>query len=414
MGEHSQPLDLGEALQRIRQDLNPVSTSEEVATSLASGRILASAVTAPLNLPPFPASAMDGYALHIDRDHVDSADKYEIVGESLAGHPWPGTLTPGQCARVFTGAVVPEGANQVIPQEEVAQRKGNTVFFQTHQPSEKFIRPVGHDIAQGAELLPAGTHLSPFAVGTLISAGVQRIRVVRKLRVGVFSTGDELVDLQVSPESLAPGQIYDSNRATVLNLLAQEPCELIDLGRIPDEHAATEAALTTGAEQCDFLITSGGVSVGDADFVTRSIDALGHLEFWKLNLKPGKPLALGRIGACVLLGLPGNPVSTIVTLLLVAIPAIRHVAGDTSRGATIRAQAELTTQLMHASGRAEFQRGTATLREGRLYVASTGDQASNRMSSFTHSNCLIHIPKEVDNLSAGTMVEILPFYGLLS
>ena len=255
MGEHSQPLDLEEALYRIRQDLNPVTESEVIATGVASGRILASTVNAPLNLPPFRASAMDGYALRLDEDAIQAAQPYEIVGESLAGHPWSGTLAPGQCARVFTGAVVPEGANQVIPQEEVRAREGNRVFFSGHQPSEKFVRPIGHDVAQGAVLLPAGTYLSAFAIGTLITAGVQHVTVRRKLRVGVFSTGDELVDLSVSAQALKPGQIYDSNRATVLALLANEPCELSDLGRIPDEHAATEAALTAGAEKCDFLIT---------------------------------------------------------------------------------------------------------------------------------------------------------------
>lgn len=407
-------MDLEEALAQIRRDLDPVQELEIVPVADSLGRILAEPLLAPVDLPPFPASAMDGYALSLPADGQVSEEAFAVVGESLAGHPWSGVLTEGQCVRVFTGAVVPDGADQVVVQEEVASLEDGTVRFRPHRPSESFVRPIGHDIRRGAQLLERGTRLTPFAIGTMAAAGIGTCTVYRKLAVGIFSTGDELVDNDVAPQDLAPGQIYDSNRITVLNLLAGAPCELKDLGRLPDQSEATLAALQSASQSCDMLITSGGVSVGDADFVTDAIRQLGELSFWRLNLKPGKPLALGKIGHCVLFGLPGNPVSTIVTLLMVAKPALFHMAGSTGVGSRMATQAYLGNALRHSPGRAEFQRGTAIMADGRLIVSSTGDQSSNRLSSFRNSNCLIHIPKEADDLPAGSLIEILPFDGLLS
>ena len=414
MVEHSQPLDLEEALIQIQQQITVTESVETVGIDEAPGRILASTVTAPVNLPPFPASAMDGYALSLSAGESLSDEAFTIAGESLAGHPWDGEIKPGECVRVFTGGVVPNGANQVIVQEEVVEISESQVRFRPHTPSETFVRPVGHDIKAGTELLENGTYISPFALGTLAAAGIRQCEVYCKPTVGVFSTGDELVDNKVAPDELQPGQIYDSNRITVLGLLRNESCELVDLGRLPDDAVVTQQALEQASEACDLLITSGGVSVGDADFVTTAIERLGTLNFWRLNLKPGKPLAMGHIGNCVLFGLPGNPVSTIVTLLLIVKPALRHMSGRTDPQDQLRAHAVLETPLKHSPGRAEYQRGTARMVKGRLSVASTGDQSSNRLSSFKRSNCLIHVPKEASDLEAGTTVEIVPFTGLLN
>ena len=413
MVEHSQPLDLEEALNQIQQQLAVTEAVETVPIEEALGRVLASSVTAPVSLPPFPASAMDGYALYLTQGEALSETPFTIVGESLAGHPWEGEIKAGECVRVFTGGVVPPGSNQVIVQEEVAHTSGSQVTFRPHIPSETFVRPVGHDVKAGAQLLGTGTFISPFALGTLAAAGIRQCEVYRKLKVGVFSTGDELVDNSVAPEHLGPGQIYDSNRVTVLALLQNESCELVDLGRLPDDEQITLSALKQASEDCDLLITSGGVSVGDADFVTSAIESLGNLAFWRLNLKPGKPLAMGNIGNCTLFGLPGNPVSTIVTLLLIVKPALRHMAGRNDGQDQIYASAVLQTPLKHSPGRAEYQRGSAHIEQGALTVTSTGDQSSNRLSSFRDSNCLIHVPKEAGDLVEGTTVEVIPFTGLL-
>jgi len=413
--QNNQPLDLEEALHRIRQSLTPASSTEIIDLTAARQRILAIDVIAPVSLPPFPASAMDGYALSLPQDEAVGSHPYTVVGASLAGHPWTGTLSAKECVRVFTGALVPNGANQVIPQEEVANNdlEAQSVRFKPHQPSESFVRGVGHDIEQGQTLLPKGTRLSAFALGSLAAAGISRVSVFRQLSVGVFSTGDELVELGVEPTDLKPGQIYDSNRFTVLNLLADEPCELHDLGCIPDDQIQTTAAIRDAAARHDVLITSGGVSVGDADFVTNTIRNLGELNFWKLNLKPGKPLALGRVDDCWIFGLPGNPVSTIITLLLITKPALAHLAGQANNPQTVACHAALTQPIQHAPGRKEFQRGIATETINGIEVSSTGDQSSNRLSSFTRANCLIALPKDKGDLPTGTQVQIYPFHGLL-
>lgn len=409
-------MDLEEALTQIRDELVPTQSVETIPVASALGRVLAESVRAPVDLPPFPASAMDGYALALPEDGNVDSKFYTVIGESLAGHPYESNnpVQIGECVRVFTGGVCPAGTNQVIPQEEVDRLEAGTVSFQAHIPTESFVRPVGHDISAGALLLERGCRLDAFAVGSLAAAGQTSCTVYAKITVGVFSTGDELVDATVKPEDLQPGQIYDSNRITVLNLLSTEPCNLLDLGRLPDDAQSTTNALRTAAAECDFLITSGGVSVGDADFVTAAIAELGELSFWKLNLKPGKPLAFGRIGACVLFGLPGNPVSTIVTLLLVAKPALRHVCGVQKEEKSVITTATLNGRLAHTPGRAEYQRGSARWDGNRLVVSSTGDQASNRLSSFRNSNCLIHLPKDAHDLPDASVVEVLLFEGILS
>jgi molybdopterin molybdotransferase len=240
------------------------------------------------------------------------------------------------------------------------------------------------------------------------------IHVVRKVRVGVFSSGDELRDPGTPPEELALGQIYDSNAFTVANLLQRLPVELIPLQRLADDEQAVATALADAADSCDLLITSGGVSVGDADFIGATIARLGHLAFWKLNLKPGKPLAFGRIGQCWIFGLPGNPVSTIVTFLLLVKPSLQLLCGGRPPP-LLRVNAKLATQVLHTPGRAEYQRGIYREDDnGELRVAHTGDQGSNRLSTFSGANCLIEIPKTTGSLPKDSVVSILPLSDLLA
>ena len=238
----------------------------------------------------------------------------------------------------------------------------------------------------------------------------------RRPKVGIFSSGDELRDPGTPPEALALGQIYDSNRFTLTSLLRQQPIELITLDRLPDDPNAVEAALAEASRRCDMLITSGGVSVGDADFIGATIARLGELSFWRLNLKPGKPLAFGKIGDCWIFGLPGNPVSTIATCLLLAKPSLQVLCGTLPKP-LLRIPATLTSPVSHHPGRAEYQRGIYSQKEpagSGLTVRHTGDQGSNRLSTFAGANCLIEVPKESGDLTAGAEVNILPLSDLLA
>ena len=247
---------------------------------------------------------MDGYALR--QQDVPSHKTFRIVGQSLAGHPYSGSIKAGECARIFTGAVVPDGADLIVLQEEVADVSPTKTATKTcaslpTRPTKITLRPIGNDVQQGQPMAQPGDTLSPLLLGALAAAGVCDINVYRRPKVGIFSSGDELRDPGTPPEALALGQIYDSNRFTVAGLLRQQPIELITLDRLPDDPNAVEAALAEASRRCDMLITSGGVSVGDADFIGATIARLGELSFWRLNLKPGKPLAFGKIGDCWIL-----------------------------------------------------------------------------------------------------------------
>ncbi|MEM7097063.1 MAG: gephyrin-like molybdotransferase Glp [Pseudomonadota bacterium] len=428
-------MDLAEANQALRDQITAVGDTQTLPIEQALNRVLAESIVAPTDMPPFRASAMDGYAIQTQDLAAGLADqKFSVIGTSWAGHPFSGSINPGQAVRVFTGAVVPEGGGQVLLQEELEgsepstqsltgqtadENASETVFFRDHVPAEPYIRPAGHDVVKGQLLLIKGTLLNHFHVGMLAACGVAKVSVSIPPVVGVFSTGDELVDPGIPPDQLQPGQIYDSNRLTVLSLLSRQPLDIRDLGRLPDNEEAVKQAIQSHSKTCHALITSGGVSVGDADFVTRIIEELGQLSFWKLNLKPGKPLAYGQIRSgehtCHIFGLPGNPVSTIVTLLLVAKPALAHLAGAIDPEPATRVLARLDGEIRHTSGRAEYQRGTLRFdtESNTHHVSQTGDQSSNRLSTFAQANCLIEVPKEADNLAHGTLVQVLPFSGLL-
>ena len=412
-------MDLEEAREALFAQIAAVSASECIPLTQAHGRIAAEVVRAQLPLPPFPASAMDGYALR--RQDVPNHKTFRIVGQSLAGHPYSGSIKAGECARIFTGAVVPDGADLIVLQEEVAdvitdENGDENVRFAPHKTDEDYIRPIGNDVQQGHPMTQPGDTLSPLLLGALAAAGVCDINVYRRPKVGIFSSGDELRDPGTPPEALALGQIYDSNRFTLTSLLRQQPIELITLDRLPDDPDAVEAALAEASRRCDMLITSGGVSVGDADFVCATIARLGELSFWRLNLKPGKPLAFGKIGDCWIFGLPGNPVSTIVTCLLLAKPSLQVLCGTLPKP-LLRIPATLTSPVSHHPGRAEYQRGIYSQKEppgSGLTVRHTGDQGSNRLSTFAGANCLIEVPKESGDLTAGAEVNILPLSDLLA
>jgi molybdopterin molybdotransferase len=411
-------MDLEEARAALFAQLAPISRTEVIPLSEASGRVSAAGIKAQLALPPFRASAMDGYAL-ARQDFKQAKDTgLSVVGQSLAGHPFVDPIRLGQCVRIFTGAVVPPGADLILLQERLAETitatDGSvTVRFEQHDVDEDYIRPVGNDVQLNQVLAEPGDLLTPLRLGSLAAAGVNTVEVYGRVTVGIFSSGDELKDPSTPPDQLGLGEIYDSNAFTLANLLERLPVQVVELGRLPDEPSVVRQALADGAKRCDMLVTSGGVSVGDADFIGATIAELGDLAFWRLNLKPGKPLAFGSIGDCWIFGLPGNPVSTIVTCLLLVMPSLKRLCG-TDPQPILKIPATLSSPLSHRPGRAEYQRGIYSGGpSGSLTVRHTGDQGSNRLSTFAGANCLIEVPKDSGDLASGAGVNVLPLSDLL-
>ncbi len=385
---------------------------ELIAVDAARNRVTASRIDAPMNVPPFTASAMDGYAVASD-DPIFMAEppyRIRVSGVSRAGHPMPGALAAGTAARVFTGSVMPHGSNAVVLQENVVIRSDDLVEFDERPSAGRWVRRAGHDVDVGTALLPRGRKLNAFDLASLTASGLTEVLVNRCLRIALFSTGDEL---RTPPDVLAPGQIYDANRLVLKQLLAPLPVTITDLGILPDDEQTISDTLATAAAGHDVVLTSGGVSVGDADFVRRAWLRVGALDFWKIALKPGKPLAYGHAGRCHFFGLPGNPVSTIVTFLLIVRPLLASLAGCTTHE-DLRVSAVAAHGIEHEPGRAEYQRGIFRSSTDGLVVAATGDQSSNRIGSFSGANCLIELPKENPGVLAGARVQILPLEGLLS
>lgn len=404
----SQRLDLDQALQRMLMDVVQPSAQEAVATGDALGRVLAKTITAPIDLPPFDASAMDGFALRADDVAGGPPRTLMLSGTSLAGHPMTAPIDAGQCARIFTGAPMPAGADAVAIQEDCTL-EGDRVRFEQPVRSGDHVRPAGHDVRRGTPLLERGRTLNAFDLGWLAASGIHTVSAYPRLTVAILSTGDELREPGMP---LTPGAIFDANRTLLRALLSRLPVDVIDLGIVPDSQERIAETLLQADQDADLVICSGGVSVGDADWVKRVVEDVGSLQLWRLNLKPGKPLAYGRLRRAAFFGLPGNPVSAVVTLLLVVRPVLEAMLGARPTAPPMTT-AVLRTGLTHEPGREEYQRGTLRLVDGVGEVTVTGDQSSNRLASFAQANCLIRIPNAHGDLEAGTRVMVLPFYGLL-
>ena len=351
---------------------------------------------------------MDGYALRSTDVRGMPPYRLSIAGTSSAGHPMQGSVPPGSCIRIFTGAAVPDQLDAVAIQEDCNVDNG-AILINAAVAGGDNIRDIGHDVASGATLIAAGARITEFHLAWLAACGVNRVDVKRRPRVALFSTGDELVE---PGAPIGAGQIFDANRHALGALFAGLPVELTDLGILADEPETIHDALSKAGGKCDAIITTGGVSVGDADHVKQVVQRIGRIALWRLNLKPGKPLAYGRVGQAIFLGLPGNPVSTIVTALILAKPALLKLSGATPEP-PFSTRARLRGHLQHRRGREEFQRGWLSGIDGKLTVTAVGDQSSNRLSSFANANCLIRIPKQAEDLLESSEVEVLPFNGLL-
>jgi molybdopterin molybdotransferase len=403
-------LQLDEARRRMIADIAPVTGEESVALGDALGRVLARAVHSNVDVPSHRNSAMDGYALAGRELPATGSAAFEVVGTSRAGRPFAGTVRAGQCVRIMTGATMPDATDTVVMQEHV-RLDGERAVIEAGHRSGQNVRRAGEDIGRGELALEAGTLLRPSHLGLLASLGVGAVTVRRRPRVAIFSTGDELRSIG---EPLELGQIYDSNRYSLHGMLSRLGLDVIDLGVIRDTREDTLRAFESAAAQADAIITSGGVSVGDADYVTETLERHGQFGFWKVAMKPGKPVAFGRFGGAYFFGLPGNPVSVMVTFYQLGQPALRALAGATDADPPILVRASCETRLRKKPGRLEFQRGVlARSSSGAYTVRSTGHQGAGVLRSMAEADCFIVLPLEQETVQPGTEVDVQPFAGLV-
>ncbi|WP_421265955.1 molybdopterin molybdotransferase MoeA [Aeromonas veronii] len=399
-------LPLSDALQGMLEQLACCCDSEQRPLPEALGRVLASDIASPLAVPPFDNSAMDGYAVRLS--DLTAGTPLIMAGKAFAGQPYQGEWPAGHCVRIMTGAPVPAGTDAVVMQEET-QADGDRITFLAQPEPGQNIRRAGSDIGKGACVLPTGTRLTPREMPLLASLGVATVAVRRPLKVAIFSTGDELKPVGTP---LSHGDIYDSNRYGVRAMLARMGCNCLDLGIIPDDPAQLRAAFIRADEEADVLITTGGVSVGEADFTKQLLDELGEIGFWKLAIKPGKPFAFGRLPRAWFFGLPGNPVSAMVTFDQLVQPALAKLAGQQFER-PLQLQAIAAEPLKKSPGRLDFQRGIMSQGPNGLEVRSTGSQDSAVFSSLSRANCYIVLERERGRVAAGETVTVEPFGGLL-
>jgi len=393
-----------EARERTLARVDPVREVECVKLRAGLGRVLAVTVKAPHNVPNHDNSAMDGYAVRFADLDPDGAVSLRVAGVVAAGAEASSRVAPGEALRIFTGAPVPAGCDCIVIQE-VVQVEGDRLEVSAGQKLHQNIRRAGQDIAAGDEVFAAGRQLGPAEIGMLTSLGLAEVEVFRKLRVAVLSTGNEVFE---PGQDIAPGQLFDSNRATLMAALAALGVEVIDLGIARDVREQIEAALRRGAAEADVVLTSGGVSVGDFDLVKDVIHALGAIDFWKVRMKPGKPQAHGRLGGAAFFGLPGNPVSVMVTYLLLVRPALLRMMGTDPgpqkemrlpyRGATIHKRHD----------RAEFARGRVHFAGADTHVTSTGAQGSGILSSMAAANCFIMLGEDPVEVHEGDLATVIP------
>ncbi|MGX2041237.1 molybdopterin molybdotransferase MoeA [Methylocaldum sp. MU1018] len=402
--KQSRLLSLEDALDRMLETITPIRETEQLPLKRALGRILAEDIHSTTDLPPFRNSAMDGYAVRTE--DLEKTSTLRVAGTAWAGRPYPAPLSPGECARIFTGAALPENADAVLMQER-ARRLGDQIQIAEKPKPGEHVRPQGEEIKAGDRLLSEGKRLGPAELGLLASIGMPAVTVRRKLRVAFFSTGDEL---RAITEPLAFGEIHDSNRYVLDALLAALDIETIDMGVIRDDKEAIRSALLEASSQAAAVVTSGGASVGDADFITEVMRDIGHIDFWKIAIKPGKPFAFGRIDSSLFFGLPGNPVSMMVTFQQLARPALLRLMGAPLIE-PLRLQAVCTNRLHKRPGRLEFQRGAyRRAPNGGYTVAGLTCQGSSQMTSMSSANCFIVLPAQSTGIEAGQTVEIEPFF----
>ncbi|CAM2899572.1 bifunctional molybdopterin-guanine dinucleotide biosynthesis adaptor protein MobB/molybdopterin molybdotransferase MoeA [Vibrio diazotrophicus] len=388
-------------LERV-QTLTDIETTE---LPSAYNRVLARDITSPVNVPSYRNSAMDGFAIRgddLNREH------YQVVAEIMAGDSYANVVEHGQAVKIMTGAAVPQGADTVIMREQASVTGETVTFGSATIKAGQNVRQAGEDLAIGQNVFSIGQRLSSPEIGMLASLGMNLAPVYRKLKVAIFSTGNEV---QAPGTPASESHIFDSNRYTLMGLLAHLGFETIDLGIIEDDEQSMMNALNNASQSADVVLTSGGVSVGDADFIKSALESLGTIEFWRINMRPGRPLAFGKINNTPIFGLPGNPVAVMVSFINFVEPALRKMQGEVNWN-PLKVPAVATEDLRSRQGRTEFTRGIYSFNElGQLTVKSTGKQGSGILRSMSEANCLIEISPAVDTVKVGESVTIIPLQG---
>ncbi len=401
-------LPVDTAREAIRACLRPISDAERVPLRAALGRVLAEEIVPAINVPAHDNSAMDGYAVRGADLGADREVVLHEIGAALAGRVFKGAVGPGECVRVMTGAVLPTGADTVVIQE-VVRTEGDRIAIPPGQQPAQHVRYAGEDLKAGVAVLRPGALLRPAELGLIASLGSGEVRVRRRLRVAFFATGDELASIGAP---LREGEVYDSNRYTLHGMLTRLGVELIDLGVVRDDPALLEAAFREAAAGADVIITTGGVSVGEADFIRPLTAKLGEVLFWKIAMRPGRPMAFGRIGDAFLFGLPGNPVAVMVTFYQFVRDALLQLSGRSGDCGLPMLQAVAAQPLRKVPGRTEYQRGVL-FREGEVWkVRTTGHQGAGVLRSMSEANCFIVIEHARGSVAAGETVQVQLFEGL--
>jgi len=406
----SSTLSVDEARSFIHSQVQAPSCIEKVAIRSALGRFLAEDIQSTINVPSHTNSAMDGYAINAKDLVSQGSAKLSVIGTAFAGKPYSGEIKTGQCARIMTGGMMPTGTDTVIMQEDV-ERIDDTITIQACHRAGQNVRAAGEDLAIGQIALQQGQKIMPAELGILASLGLSEVNIHRRLRVAFFSTGDELRSIG---ETLNEGDIYDSNRYSLYGMLSRLDVEILDMGVIADQPEAIEAAFKSASENADVIITSGGVSVGEADFVKQTIEAMGEVKFWKIAMKPGRPLAFGKIKDAFFFGLPGNPVAVMVTFYQFVQQTLLTMSGAKEKP---RLQIQLPTAtafFKKTPGRTEFIRGIISNdKDGKVMVRSTGQQGSGILNSMSHANCFIILAHDDGPVNEGDIVTVEPFEGFI-
>ena len=414
----------------LKELVSPVLDTETVSLFDGLNRVLAEDIISPISVPPHDNSAMDGFAFRGDQLDDHQSLQLKVVGTALAGKAWQGTVGLGECLKIMTGAIMPDGLDTVVPQEMVVLNSDKTQITIAPKILQRGDnrRKAGEDLQQGSSALLKGTHLTPAALGLIASLGLPTVAVYRKIRVAYFSTGDEILSLGDSPRE---GAVYDSNRYTVFGLLSRMGCEVIDMGVVRDEPTLLEAAFVKAATVADAIITSGGVSVGEADYTRAMMKKLGAesggVAFWRIAMRPGRPMAVGKIrssqhkyslnsyenGSAILFGLPGNPVAVMVTFLAFVRPALLRMMGSNATTPPLL-KARSTEAIRKKPGRTEYQRGiVSTTPEGTLIVKTTGNQGSGVLSSMVQANGLIVLHHDQSSVAIGDEIDVMMFDGVI-
>jgi molybdopterin molybdotransferase len=398
-------LRVDKACEAIRSCLSPITQTERISVRHALGRVLAEDIVPQINVPAHDNSAMDGYAVRFS--DLEKSTSLKEIGTALAGKPFAGKLGAGECVRIMTGAVMPEGADTVVIQE-IVKKEGERITVPAGQKKAQNVRYAGEDLKIGTPVLRAGKLLTPADIGLIASLGLGEAEVKRKLRVAFFATGDELASIG---KPLKEGEIYDSNRYTLHGMLSRLGVELIDMGVVRDAPDMLEGAFRQASEKADAVITTGGVSVGEADFVRQLMNKLGEVLFWKIAMRPGRPMAFGKIGDAFLFGLPGNPVAVMVTFYQFVRDALVFMSGRDAAPLPLL-KVPSAENLRKVPGRTEYQRGILFQEPGGWKVRTTGQQGSGVLRSMSEANCFIVLEHERGTVKAGEQVSVQVFEGL--